>query len=274
MTRSALAATLDALYDRCTRRECVGDDPVRFLYDYADPADREVVALIASSLAYGRVKSIRASVADALARLGDRPARTVFDEPPRRLAGRLGGFRHRFCSGEHLAALLAGARRVMRTAGSLGEAMSEAIAPDHETLLPALGSLVERLDPERRCGHLLAVPRRRSACKRLHLMLRWLVRRDAVDPGGWDGSWRRLLVVPLDTHMHRIARALEWTERRSADARTAIEVTRSLARACPDDPVRYDFALTRLGICPRAERAGGLDRLISGRLPEVCMRSS
>ncbi len=273
MSDTTLQAALDALYDRCTRKQCVGDDPVGFLYDYPDPADREIVALIASSLAYGRVKSIRASVADALGRLGDRPARTIFDETPRRLARRTEGFRHRFCSGEHLASLLAGTRRAIRGAGSLRDALAEGLSPGDETILPALGALVERLDPQRRCGHLLAVPRRGSACKRLHLMLRWLVRRDAVDPGGWPGQWRRLLVVPLDTHMHRIARALRWTDRQVADARTALDTTRALARGCPDDPVRYDFALTRLGICPRAERADGLDRLVDGRLPRECMKS-
>jgi uncharacterized protein (TIGR02757 family) len=75
-----------------------------------------------------------------------------------------------------------------------------------------------------------------------------MVRRDAVDPGGWAGVPTSLLVVPLDTHMHRIGLALGLTRRRGADRETALEVTESLSRLAPEDPVRYDFALTRLGM--------------------------
>ena len=89
-------------------------------------------------------------------------------------------------------------------------------------------------------------------------MLRWLVRRDDVDPGGWPAAWAAKLLVPLDIHMHRIARALSATQRKAADLRTALEVTAAFRDVRPDDPVRYDFALTRLGIHPAADRAGFL----------------
>jgi uncharacterized protein (TIGR02757 family) len=79
-------------------------------------------------------------------------------------------------------------------------------------------------------------------------MLRWLVRRDDVDPGGWTGVPASRLVVPLDVHMHRIGAALGLTARRQADAKAALEVTAAFRAISPDDPVRYDFALTRLGI--------------------------
>jgi uncharacterized protein (TIGR02757 family) len=81
-------------------------------------------------------------------------------------------------------------------------------------------------------------------------MLRWLIRRDEVDPGGWDGIPPRMLVVPVDIHMHRIARTLKLTARSAADGRCALEITRAFAVISPDDPVRYDFSLTRLGLNP------------------------
>jgi uncharacterized protein (TIGR02757 family) len=82
------------------------------------------------------------------------------------------------------------------------------------------------------------------------LYLRWMVRRDRVDPGPWRRVPRAKLVVPLDTHMFRIARALGLTRRRQANLATAIEITKAFAQHSPRDPVRYDFCLTRLGINP------------------------
>ena len=97
---------------------------------------------------------------------------------------------------------------------------------------------------------LLPDPDRGSACKRLHLFLKWMVRVDAVDPGGWTVLPPSALVVPVDTHMHRIGLALGLTERGQADIRTALEMTEAFSLVRPDDPVRYDFALTRFGIRP------------------------
>jgi uncharacterized protein (TIGR02757 family) len=97
-------------------------------------------------------------------------------------------------------------------------------------------------------NYLLPAPEAGSACKRLLMYLRWMARRDAVDPGPWQGVDPRLLVVPMDTHMYRVARALGFTRRRTAGMRAALETTAAFARFRPGDPVRYDFALTRLGI--------------------------
>jgi uncharacterized protein (TIGR02757 family) len=75
-----------------------------------------------------------------------------------------------------------------------------------------------------------------------------MVRRDSVDPGGWDRISPEQLIIPLDVHMHRICLALGLTARRQADLKTALEITQSFRAYAPDDPVKYDFALTRIGI--------------------------
>jgi uncharacterized protein (TIGR02757 family) len=75
-----------------------------------------------------------------------------------------------------------------------------------------------------------------------------MVREDEVDPGGWDTVPASKLIVPLDTHMHRICLSLKITGRKQADIRTASEITAAFRTISPEDPVRYDFALTRLGI--------------------------
>ena len=87
-----------------------------------------------------------------------------------------------------------------------------------------------------------------SAFKRLNLFLRWMIRDDRVDPGGWKGITASKLIIPLDTHMHRISLHLGLTERKQADMKTAVEVTESFKNIEKKDPIRYDFSLTRIGI--------------------------
>ena len=249
------AQSLEALYGAYNRRDFVHPDPVELVHEYANPDDRETVGLIAALLAYGRVRQILASARWVLERLGPSPARVLWDAAPSKLTARAAGFRHRFQTGIELAALLIAMRAMMRRHGSLGRAFAAAVQPGDRTILPALAAWVGELsrDAGQRCGHLLPDPRRGSACKRLHLYLRWMVRRDAVDVGCWKGIGAERLIVPLDVHMHRLARALGATGRASADARTAEQVTGAFRTICPDDPVKYDFALTRLGIHPDAD---------------------
>jgi len=250
---------LEALYVALNRRELVHPDPLEVLYDYPDPREREIVGLVAASLSYGRVRSILASVRSALARMPC-PAAFLRTATQESLAAAFAGFRHRFATGQGLAAFLLGVKRLLEEFGSLNACFRAGLREGDETVFPALGEFADRL--RRAAGglddHLIPRPERGSACKRLHLYLRWMVRRDAVDPGGWEGVPPAKLVVPLDVHMHRICRALGLTERKQADRRAAEEVTAAFRRLAPDDPVRYDFALTRLGIRPDADLDGFL----------------
>ncbi|MBM4038030.1 MAG: TIGR02757 family protein [Planctomycetes bacterium] len=180
------------------------------------------------------------------------PARFLAAATPELLRRTFADFKHRFATGKELAALLLGAKRLIERHGSLQAAFVAGLAVEHADVVPALilfaAELREAADGLD--AHLLPCPTRGSACKRLNLFLRWMVRRDAVDPGGWGGVSPAKLIVPLDVHMHRICRALGLTGRDSADLRTAIEITAAFRAFAPDDPVRYDFALTRLGIRP------------------------
>ena len=246
--------TLEKLYRKLNRREFVHPDPLEFLYRYDDPDDREVVGLIASTLAYGRVRQILRSVGNALERTGPHPAAFVRNSSPDSLRRAFEGFKHRFTTGEDLCSMLDGVRTVVDEHGTLGGFFSTLLRPEDETVLPALTSFVGAIadascvaaGEEGACP--LPDPERGSACKRLHLFLRWMVRRDDVDPGGWDAVPASKLIVPLDTHMHRLSLTLGLTDRRQANGRTALEVTSAFREFSQDDPVKYDFALTRLGI--------------------------
>ena len=238
---------LEALYSAYNRRCYVHPDPLEFLYGFTDPKDVEVVGLIASSLAYGNVKQILRSVSLVLTKIGPSPSAFLLNSPFNRIAGTFSDFKHRFTSGEDIARLLWGARLVIEKHGSLQKCFLSRLRSNDCNVIPALSAFVGSVFPEG-CDFLMPAPCKGSACKRLNLFLRWMVRRDDVDPGGWDGVPPSKLLVPLDTHMHRIAMTLGLTRRKQADLRTAIEITEAFRKVSPSDPVRYDFVLTRFGI--------------------------
>ena len=144
--------------------------------------------------------------------------------------------------------LLKGIQAVRKSHGSLQACFIEGLGENDPDVRAALGHLVAQLREGGGACRLLADPAAGSACKRLHLYLRWMVREDTVDPGGWRPVPASLLIVPLDTHMHRVGLAFGFTRRKQADGKTALEITGGFRRVNPDDPVRYDFALTRPGI--------------------------
>ncbi|MCC6555464.1 MAG: TIGR02757 family protein [Polyangiaceae bacterium] len=250
-----MRAALDEVRARCAVDDRRASDPVAFVHRYRDPADQELVALIAASLAFGNVKALRAKIADALDRLGPDVAHAADD--PRALRARLRGFRHRVYRAGDLAGLILGARRVQRERGSLGAALAEELARAGD-LRPALAAWVRAI---RRAGgldrrgagaaHILADPEKGSAAKRLMLLLRWMIRpADGVDLGLWPISPAALL-IPVDTHIQKLAYNVGLTDRKDASWRTAEEITAALRRFDPADPVKYDFALCHLGMLQR-----------------------
>jgi uncharacterized protein (TIGR02757 family) len=242
---------------------------VSFVHRYVSPLDREIVALVASSVAFGNVTTIRAKLEDLLGRLGPHPARAADDGA--RLRAALAGWKHRVYRDEDLARLIEGARRVQRRDGSLGRCLHRHLAGrrDHAGLREALAGFCDDIrvagglelgSARRGPSHLLPDPRGSSGCKRLLLLLRWMGRApDGVDVGGWDLD-PALLLVPVDVHIHKLAKNLGLTRRRAPSWRTTEEITAALARLDPRDPTKYDFALCHMGMlqrCPsRRDRRG------------------
>jgi len=254
------AGALDDLYRRYNRRCFVRPDPLQFLYDYPLLRDRELVALVAASLAYGRVAQILESVSFVTGLLGPSPHAFLMSAAKKDLTASLAGFRHRFTGGGEVADMLWAARCAVLSFGSLEACFTAGLLREEETILPALTRFVNTLHQfGGRRGFLLAQPEKASACKRWHLFLRWMVRRDEVDPGGWSGIPPSMLIVPVDTHMHRIGVGLGGTARTQANLKTALEITHMFRCIEPEDPVRYDFSLTRLGIREDGDREGFLD---------------
>jgi uncharacterized protein (TIGR02757 family) len=241
------AEKLEALYGQYNHRCFVHPDPLEFLYRFENPGEREVVGLIASCLAYGKVAQILKSISLVLERMGPSPARFLLTSRYESIRHAFRDFKHRFTGGEDLARLLWRIKEVVGKYGSLQNCFMAHFRPENDTVVPALEGFAQAFFPAG-SPFLIPAPSNGSACKRLNLFLRWMVRQDEVDPGGWDLVPPSKLVVPLDTHMHRIGLLLRFTNRRQADLQTAMGITDAFRKVAPHDPVKYDFVLTRLGI--------------------------
>ena len=272
MRLDELRSRMDALYQHYDHR-FVDPDPLEFVRRQTTDADREVVGLIASSLAYGNVKQIKRSIARVVDLLGDRPAETVDRLQPADARRLLGRFKHRFNDARDVACLLYFIRQIRAGAGSVEAffARGEAGPVDMESALASFSARVLALDHgglygRRRLPASAGVrfffpsPRDGSACKRLNLYLRWMVRRDGVDLGVWRGVDPASLVIPLDAHIYTIARRVGLTRYRSPGWPMAVDITRRLRRLDPRDPVKYDFAFHRMGLWKREEEIASLRR--------------
>ena len=289
---AAVKAALDVVRETADLAVRRRNDPVEFVHRHRSREDREIVALIATSCAFGNVKAIRMKLTDLLDRVGPHPARAADD--PKALNASLAGFKHRVFRGEDLAKLLIGARRVQRASGSLGVAFQRELArvdrddkdADPEARVrEALASFCDRIraegglpaagesDPSGRRGpsHLLSDARAGSGAKRLLLFLRWMVRpADGIDLGMWRVPTQRLL-IPVDVHIHKLARNLGLTSRRDLSWKTSVEITRALARLDPEDPTRYDFSLCHMGMVQRCPSRADPARCEGCGVRPVCL---
>lgn len=239
---------LDDLYQEYNKREFVDPDPLLFLYDYPDKKDREIAGIIASSLAYGQVAQIMKAVSCVLEKLKPSPFVYLQTRSKKEMAYDFKGFVYRFAKQENLACFLWELHKVIKRFGSLEACFCHGMLKSENSVLGGLSFLYCQMEHSGKIGHLMADPEKNSACKRSHLFLRWMVRKDGVDPGGWNQVSPSGLMVPLDTHMHKIGTVLGFTKRKAADKKTAEEITNGFKKIIPEDPVKYDFCLTRFGI--------------------------
>jgi uncharacterized protein (TIGR02757 family) len=274
---------LDRLYAARSPRH-LANDPLSFCHRYSDPADQEVAAAIAAAFAYGGIKIILRTLETIFTELGPSPRAYVESISPRKALLAFGGFKHRFNDGRDLTALLWAIRLMIAEAGSINAfflRFHDSSAKDVTAALNGYSAAVLALDYRPVFGgtnapsgsyfpFLFPAPAAGSACKRLCMFLRWVVRpADGIDLGIWRGVSPSQLVIPVDTHISRICSYLEFTHRTSADWRMACEITAALRQLDPGDPVKYDFSLAHLGI---SEGCSGADplRCITCAIKDIC----
>ena len=254
----------------------ISPDPLELVHRYSDPLDQEVAGLIAAAFAYGRAEIIVANIGGVLAKMGPSPfayLKRIADSGQRIEDFR--GFSHRFHKTVDLVLFLSCIAAAIKTHGSLGQLFRTCYDARDADVGPSLTRFIDELRspiryPPSAIRYLLTSPRDGSACKRMLLYLRWMVRRHPPDLGLWTFVDPAKLVMPVDTHIHRIATFLGLNRRKSADWKTARALTTRLAKFDSADPIRYDFALCRLGIldlCSRKRRKENCDVCL---LRDVC----
>jgi uncharacterized protein (TIGR02757 family) len=258
MNNRALKTYLEDQYRAFHRPEYLRMDPLVCLAPFARSEDIEIAALVAAALAYGRAETIIRNVTEIFSRTGrsiaDFAAGTTLAEKTRCFEG----FKHRFTGGGAIAALLHSIGKVRLAGGSLETLFAEGFREADPTIrrgLEHFTGTLRRLAEETASssqagvGYLLASPADGSACKRLNMYLRWMIRKnDGIDFGIWKTIPASRLIMPVDTHVARISRRLGLTKRATVDWRMAEEITGVLRMCDGADPVRYDFSLCRAGM--------------------------
>jgi uncharacterized protein (TIGR02757 family) len=270
----SLKPALDQLYASFNYPDSA-TDPIHIVRRWQRPEDVEVVGLCAASLAFGRVASVLQSVERVVAIMGREPAAYVRAFDPRRHGAPFAEIVHRWTRGVDLVALLWIMKQMIDRSGSIEGFFLEGYdpaAPDIEQAIDSFSTRALALDLTAAYGkvpkrpgvcYFFPRPSAGSACKRLNLFLRWMIRRDALDLRAWRSIPPGKLLVPLDTHVIRVGRCLRLTTRTSPGWPMARDITASLRRLDPDDPVKYDFALCHLGMM----NACGFGRPASAGLP-------
>ena len=250
-----LRQPLERLYREFDYGTRVELDAIRFPLRYAAPRDRELVGLLTACLAYGRVDLFSGELEGVLARMGPSPAAFVATFDPRRNSGAFDDFWYRFNRPRDLVAFCIAARDLLARFGTLEKCFlagdpdpAGPIGPTLERFARAfleadLREVFPRGPISRGYRHLFPLPSLGGPCKRLHLYLRWMVRREPPDFGLWTSVSPARLLMPIDTHIENISRSIGLTRRRSRTWRMAEEITRRLAAIDAADPVKFDFAL-------------------------------
>ena len=255
-----LRAPLENLYQAFDHTESA-TDPIQVVRRFSRADDREIVGFCAAALAFGRVASVLQSIESLLAVMGPHPAAFVRAFNPTADSARVEPLVHRWIRGSDLVALLLVLQRMLNESGSIEEFFLAGDDPATPDIGPALDSFSTRaLLTDLRPAYGRRVPKRAgvcyffprpsagSACKRLNLFLRWMVRKDEIDLGVWRKVSPGRLIVPLDTHVIRLGQCLRLTRYISPGWKMAAEITASLRALEPNDPVRYDFSLCHVGM--------------------------
>jgi uncharacterized protein (TIGR02757 family) len=268
-----LKDVLDKLYVKYNHRELIPPDPLQFACRYSARGDMEIAALLASVLAYGRVEQIGKTLSNLFGRMGKSPYEFVlnFSETDRQ---KLLGLKHRFTTGGDICDLLELLKYAFEQHGSIEKHFLSGYNKAEKNIIPVLSNFCEsllktyaarhRTAPGRGLKYLLAGPASGGAAKRLNLFLRWMVRDDEVDLGLWKSIDKAKLIVPMDVHMFRVSGMLKLHHRKNISLKVAVEVTDRFGRIEPDDPVKYDFALCRIGMSQNSDDWNMIKSCIGG----------
>lgn len=243
---------MDEKVDKFNRPEFIGPDPISIPHRFSRREDIEIAGFFAAILAWGQRITIINKCMDLMNRMENAPHQFITQHQERDLKS-LESFCHRTFNGTDLLFFLHFLKGIYQSGGSLEGAFFQGL--EKENLVEKglnrfrQSFISDPFFPARTAKH-IAAPYRNSACKRLNMFFRWMVRKDnkGVDFGIWQTVSPSQLICPCDVHVERTARNLGLIQRRQMDWQTALELTHHLRNFDPDDPVKYDFALFGLGV--------------------------
>jgi len=240
---------LEGLYKKYNHKKFIPPDPLQFVYRYKKTEDMEIAGFLAAMFAYGAVEQIEKFLTSLLGKMGDSPAKFIknFSAKDKKL---FKSMKYRFNTGEDIIRLLEILKKVLIRYGSMENLFLAGYRGSDENIIPAATKFIQSLNGKNSAGlkFLISDPAKGGTCKRLFLFLRWMVRNDEVDTGLWKKIDKSKLVVPVDVHIGRLSGILGLHKRKTMNLKAAAEITSGFAEICPQDPVKYDFALCRIGI--------------------------
>ncbi len=256
----SLKKTLDKFYKDYDFQERLKHDPIEFPHRYSRPVDIETAGFIASCFSYGKVELFKPVIERILKPGGRRPAAFLRNFSLKNDGDYYKQISYRFNKGNDVLCFVYILSSILKQWGSLKKMFYHYFKVEDDDIQNALSGFVENfygIDTAPVYGRnvkpsgliqLVPAPRKGSACKRMNLFLRWMVRTEDIDLGVWDKIPASKLIIPLDTHIAKISRCLGLTKRTASDWKTAKEITEALKKYDPRDPLKYDFALCHHGI--------------------------
>lgn len=230
-------------------------DPLQFPHLFKIEKDIEVMAFIASVFAYGNVKQIVNSLNTFVLITKNQPYEFISNISEQKKLPT--NFFHRFYSTKDILQLFQLLNLAYDEYGSLKNLFFSGYHSEEENLKNAITNFNnyflnkarnEFKKLSRGIVFMFPLPEKGSACKRMNLFLRWMVREDELDFGLWKEIPSSKLIIPVDTHVARICKQLKLTKRKNVSWKMAEEITNNLRQFDPDDPVKYDFAICHIGM--------------------------
>lgn len=260
MNYNKLKKLLDELY-LSYRFKFSSKDPVWNLHRFIDEKDIELAGLVTAVYTYGSVDLINSFVHRFFEKINNKPYEFIINFSKHKDKKYLKGLSYRFNSENDLIKLINALHIVLTEYGSLKNLFISGYGSEHENIIPALINFSSEINVNmiHRTGtyshYMISNPLTGSAAKRMNLFLRWMVRKDEIDTGIWNSVPANKLIIPVDTHIAKISKKLKMVKRKTIDIKFAIELTETLKKFDPADPVKYDFALCHIGIEKKSIRS-------------------
>jgi len=240
---------LEELAAKYETQDFIKDDPIQFAHRFKTAEDIEIAAFLASLFAYGNRKVFIKKLSELLEIMNKKPLEYVLDFDPKTLKG----FNYRFAKDFDIIEVFHILNKLYKEDGGLRALFEHGYNAD-KSIWKMLQAVTDYFysNAKNEVGmgfyHLIPCPKNGGAMKRMNMFLRWVVRKGPVDLGLWDFIPTSELLIPIDVHVARISREMGLLTRNSNDFKAVLELTENLKKICPQDPVKFDFAMFGVGV--------------------------